>query len=42
VTMGGNIRFKVRGGRNDMDISRKEQIKDVPDTIGESSKVAGG
>ena len=42
VTMGGNIRFRVRGGRNDMNISRTEHINDVPNSSGEHSKVGGG
>jgi hypothetical protein len=33
VTMGGNIRCKMRGGIKDMKISRKEHIMDVPSTI---------
>ena len=30
VTIGGKIFFRIRGETNDMKISRKEQIKDVP------------
>jgi hypothetical protein len=33
VTMGGNIRCKMRGGIKDMKISRKEHIMDVPDNL---------
>lgn len=30
VTIGGNTRCNNRGGANDMNISRKEQINEVP------------
>lgn len=30
VTIGGNIRCRVRGGTNDMKISRREAMSDVP------------
>lgn len=30
VTIGGNIRCRVRGGTKDMKISRKEAMSDVP------------
>ena len=33
MTMGGNIRCKMRGGTKDMKISRKEHIRDVPDYL---------
>ncbi len=31
VTIGGNILLSTRGGKNDKNISRKEQISDVPE-----------
>lgn len=33
MTMGGNIRWRTRGGTKDIPISRNAQINDVPSTI---------
>ena len=43
VTIGGNIRCSIRTGTKDMNISRKEQMRDVPMTFpyasGQGSRV---
>ncbi len=33
VTIGGNMRWRMRTGINDMNISKNEQISDVPDRL---------
>ena len=33
MTIGGNIRLRMRGGMNDMKISRKEQMSEVPEIL---------
>lgn len=46
VTMGGKIRCRVRGETKDMNISRKEQMSDVPSEVvwwrSEAAGVASG
>lgn len=39
VTIGGNIRFSARGGKNDMNISRKEHINEVPYGLRQEIKI---